>query len=95
MNAYGAFTCVHFFIYQGFNEKTGWMHTSTGTDIIDEFAETIKEEEDGLYYQYGEELRPLDSLAIGLKYRSGNDKKEKQFTIYRSHHGRITHAVED
>ena len=41
LNAYGATTWGQFFIYQGFNEKTGWMHTSTGTDIIDEFKETI------------------------------------------------------
>ena len=75
LNAYGAFTWGQFFIYQGFNEKTGWMHTSTGTDIIDEFAESIIKEEDGLYYQYGEALRPLDSLDSGLIYRIGNDKK--------------------
>lgn len=39
LNAYGAVTWGQFFIYQGFNENTGWMHTSTGTDIIDEFEE--------------------------------------------------------
>ena len=44
LNAYGAVTWGQFFVYQGFNEKTGWMHTSTGTDIIDEFEETIVKE---------------------------------------------------
>ena len=39
LNAYGATTWGQFFIYQGFNEKTGWMHISTGT--TDEFKETI------------------------------------------------------
>src|SRR5690606_37085433 len=29
LNAYGAVTWGQFFIYQGFNERTGWMHTST------------------------------------------------------------------
>ena len=29
LNAYGAVTWGQFFVYQGFNEKTGWMHTST------------------------------------------------------------------
>ena len=43
LNAYGAVTWGQFFVYQGFNENTGWMHTSTGTDIIDEFEETIIE----------------------------------------------------
>jgi len=41
LNAYGAVTWGQFFVYQGFNSKTGWMHTSTGTDILDEFEETI------------------------------------------------------
>ena len=48
LNAYGAVTWGQFFVYQGFNENTGWMHTSTGTDIIDEFEETIIENEDEL-----------------------------------------------
>ena len=33
LNAYGAVTWGQFFIYQGFNEKTGWMHTSTRVEI--------------------------------------------------------------
>ncbi len=36
LNAYGAVTWGQFFIYQGFNEKTGWMHTSSYTDVLDE-----------------------------------------------------------
>jgi hypothetical protein len=28
LNAYGAVTWGQFFIYQGFNENCGWMHTS-------------------------------------------------------------------
>ena len=36
LNAYGASTWGQFFIYQGFNEKAGWMHTSSGVDVIDE-----------------------------------------------------------
>ena len=43
LNAYGAMTWGQFFIYQGFNERTGWMHTSTGADAIDEYAETVTE----------------------------------------------------
>ena len=44
LNAYGASTWGQFFIYQGFNAKAGWMHTSTGVDNVDEFAETIVHE---------------------------------------------------
>ena len=41
LDAYGAVTWGQFFIYQGFNPHIGWMHTSSGVDNVDEFAETI------------------------------------------------------
>lgn len=95
LNAYGAVTWGQFFVYQGFNENTGWMHTSTGTDIIDEFQETIIEKEDGrLYYQYGEEEREVEVKEVTLKYKDGDEMKEKTFPIYRTHHGPITHEVD-
>ncbi|MEK9560579.1 MAG: penicillin acylase family protein, partial [Flavobacteriaceae bacterium] len=52
LNAYGAVTWGQFFIYQGFNEKTGWMHTSTYTDVIDEFVEEVRKTANGLEYRY-------------------------------------------
>jgi acyl-homoserine lactone acylase PvdQ len=30
-----------FFIYQGFNENCGWMHTSSNVDVSDMYAEKI------------------------------------------------------
>ncbi|MDD4144157.1 MAG: penicillin acylase family protein, partial [Prolixibacteraceae bacterium] len=36
LNAYGAVTWGQFFVYQGFNEKIGWMHTTNYVDVIDE-----------------------------------------------------------
>ena len=42
LNAYGAVTWGQFFIYQGFNERAGWMHTSSGVDNIDEYLETVR-----------------------------------------------------
>src|SRR5260370_1905154 len=41
LNAYGAVTWGQFFIYQGFNDRTGWMHTSTGADFLDEYLDTV------------------------------------------------------
>lgn len=93
LNAYGAVTWGQFFVYQGFNEKTGWMHTSTYTDVMDEFKETIIKNDDNLFYQYGEELRPLKTSEVTLKYKDGDSFKEKTFPMYRTHHGPITHAV--
>ena len=39
LNVYGASTWGQFFVYQGFNAHAGWMHTSSGVDSVDEFAE--------------------------------------------------------
>lgn len=95
LNAYGAVTWGQFFVYQGFNEKTGWMHTSTGTDIIDEFEETIVKERGKTSYKYGEELRPIDSMEVTLNYKSTDGLKDKTFMMYRTHHGPITHSNGD
>jgi acyl-homoserine lactone acylase PvdQ len=95
LNAYGAVTWGQFFVYQGFNEKTGWMHTSTYTDVMDEFIEVIEEKEDKLFYVYGEERRPVIQTEIILKYRDEDGMKEKTFPIYRTHHGPITHKEKD
>ena len=95
LNAYGAVTWGQFFVYQGFNEKTGWMHTSTGTDIIDEFEETIVKKDGKTSYKYGAELRPVDSMEVTLNYKNADGVKDKTFMMYRTHHGPITHANDD
>lgn len=92
LNAYGAVTWGQFFVYQGFNEKTGWMHTTSDVDIIDEFEETIVKNKQGSAYQYGNESRPVDSVKVRLKYTTGGGIKEKTFMTYRTHHGPVTHA---
>jgi len=94
LNAYGAVTWGQFFVYQGFNEKMGWMHTSTYTDVMDEFKETIVKMDDKLLYKYGEELRPVQTSTVKIKYKDGDDLKEKTFPTYRTHHGPITHVAD-
>lgn len=93
LNAYGAVTWGQFFVYQGFNEKTGWMHTSTQVDFIDEFIEEVTEKDGKYEYQYGDENRAVDEFQVTLKYKLGADMKEKPFTFYRTHHGPITHKI--
>ena len=95
LNAYGAVTWGQFFVYQGFNEKTGWMHTSTYTDVIDYYIEDIQEEGDNLKYKYGEELRDVEVQEVTLAYKEGESLKQKSFPIYRTHHGPITHKIDD
>src|SRR2546428_501288 len=94
LNAYGAITWGQFFIYQGFNDRVGWMHTSSGVDNIDEYLETIVEQGGKIYYKYGNEQRPVELKSIAVPYKSGNGVAQKQFTIYRTHHGPIVREAE-
>lgn len=90
LNAYGAVTWGQFFIYQGFNENCGWMHTSSQADVIDEYIETIIKRNDSIYYQYGKELRPMESKKIRLAYKDGNTLNYREFTTYQTQHGPVT-----
>jgi acyl-homoserine-lactone acylase len=94
LNAYGAVTWGQFFIYQGFNEKTGWMHTSTYVDFIDEFVEDVSRVDGKLVYRYGEETRPVEVSEVTLKYKDGDGFGERTFTVYHTHHGPVTHEVD-
>ena len=89
LNAYGALTWGQFFVYQGFNENAGWMHTSSRADNIDEFLETVVERDDGLYYVYGDEERPVESREVTIRYKTETGMAERDFTVYRTHHGPI------
>lgn len=93
LNAYGAVTWGQFFVYQGFNERTGWMHTSTYTDVIDEYREDITKVGDSLVYAYGETLRPVWQSDVTLSWRDGEQLKTRAFPVYRTHHGPITHRI--
>jgi acyl-homoserine-lactone acylase len=96
LNAYGASTWGQFFIYQGFNDHAGWMHTSTGADTVDEFAETIVHKDGKLFYRYGAELRPMTVVTIKVPYRTPDGgMASKTFTTYRTHHGPIVGAEND
>ena len=90
LNAYGAATWGQFFIYQGFNESAGWMHTSSGVDVVDEFLETVEQQGDRLSYRYGAEQRPLVTKPVTLRYRAADGTMaSRSFETYRSHHGPI------
>ena len=92
LNAYGAVTWGQFFVYQGFNEDTGWMHTSTYADFIDEFVLDVVRDGDALAYRYGDELRPLAVGETTLKVREGDQLTERSFPRYRTHQGPVTHS---
>lgn len=95
LNAYGAVTWGQFFIYQGFNENTGWMHTSSRADAIDEYLETIVQRDDGVYYVHGNEEKKLEEKVITVSYKDGDEMLSRDFTTYRSHHGPIVRGEDD
>jgi acyl-homoserine-lactone acylase len=89
LNAYGAVTWGQFFVYQGFNDRAGWMHTTSGVDAIDEYAETVVKRGDGYVYRYGSEERPVTATRIVVPFRTQTGMAQKAFTVYRTHHGPI------
>jgi len=95
LNAYGAATWGQFFLYQGFNERVGWMHTSTTADAIDEFAETIVKQDGKLFYRYGTALRPVTVSTIVVPYRAKDGAMaHRTFTVFRTHHGPIVREAD-
>ncbi len=89
LDAYGAVTWGQFFVYQGFNETAGWMHTSSGVDAVDQYLETIVKRDNRFFYKYGGEERPLVSKEITVPYKTADGMAEKKFTVFYSHHGPI------
>ncbi|MFC4232487.1 penicillin acylase family protein [Parasediminibacterium paludis] len=89
LNAYGAVTWGQFFVYQGFNEHCGWMHTSSNVDVADIYAEKIVTNEKGLQYQYDGKLLPVTQKRVSIKYKQGDSLYTKVFTTFYTHHGPI------
>ena len=94
LNAYGAVTWGQFFIYQGFNERLGWMHTTSAADAIDHFNETVMRKGDRYFYRRGSEERPVAVKNITLKVKTAAGLKDRVLTTYRTHHGPVIAASE-
>lgn len=89
LNAYGAVTWGQLFVYQGFNQYCGWMHTSCNVDVSDVYAEQIVKKDGKLFYEYDQKLRPVLEKQITIYYRVGNQLQSKTVTKYATHHGPI------
>jgi acyl-homoserine-lactone acylase len=95
LNAYGAVTWGQFFVYQGFNDRVGWMHTSSGVDNIDEYLETVTPRGSGYVYRYRNAELPMRAEPLTLRYRSPTGMAERRFTIYRTRHGPVVRRAGD
>ncbi len=90
LNAYGAVTWGQPFVYQGFNDRIGWMHTSSSVDNIDEYAEVVIRKDDGtLVYRHGNEELPVVTKQVTIAYKTDTGMAQREFTVYRTEHGPI------
>jgi len=95
LNAYGAVTWGQFFIYQGFNERAGWMHTSSAVDAIDLFTETVTQKDGKYFYRHGSVERPMLTSTIRVPYKTAGGMSERVFTVYRTHRGPVIRKAAD
>lgn len=96
LHAYGASTWGQFFIYQGFNEKLGWMHTTSGADNVDEFAEQVLRRNGKWFYRRGTALKPFVARPVTLRFRKADGTMgERTFSTYASDHGPIIGGNKD
>ena len=89
LSAYGAVTWGQFFIYQGFNENCGWMHTSSNVDVADVYTENIITKNDKLFYEYDKKIMPVKEKVITIKYLDNGKLTAKTFNTYFTIHGPI------
>jgi acyl-homoserine lactone acylase PvdQ len=89
LNAYGAVTWGQFFVFQGFNQHCGWMHTSGVADLADLYEEKIVKKDDLLSYTYDNTLMPVTSKRITISYKKDDKIISQTFTAYSTHHGPV------
>jgi acyl-homoserine lactone acylase PvdQ len=89
LDSYGAVTWGQFFVYQGFNDRAGWMHTSSAVNNINEYLETVEKRGDRYVAKYGNEWRPVVATEITVPYKTDHGMVGKKFTVYRTGHGPI------
>lgn len=89
LNAYGAVTWGQFFVYQGFNEHCGWMHTSGYSDNADLYIEKISGTKNNFFYSYDNILKPVIQKQVVLKYKEDDMLQTKTVTTYSTIHGPV------
>ncbi|NHA06880.1 acylase [Mucilaginibacter sp. HC2] len=89
LHAYGAVTWGQFFIYQGFNQHCGWMHTSSYADVGDLYAEKMSKKNGQWYYEYNGSLKPVIIRNLVLNIKNGDKLEQKTITGYYTHHGPV------
>lgn len=89
LNAYGAVTWGQFFVFQGFNENCGWMHTSSLADAADVYEEKISKQGNELLYEYDGQFKKVASRQQTLYYKKDGELKSFTITAYYTPHGPV------
>ncbi len=78
LNVYGAVTWGQFFVYQGFNEHCGWMHTSSAVDAGDAYIEKLTQKGGSWSYEYEGKQKPVTVKNIVIHYKDKSGKPGNQ-----------------
>ncbi|MDP4262977.1 MAG: penicillin acylase family protein [Bacteroidota bacterium] len=90
LNVYGAVTWGQFFVYQGFNEHCGWMHTSSGVDAADSYIEKLSQKNGKWFYEYNNKKVQVTQKKITILFKTANNVTEsKTFTVLFTRHGPV------
>lgn len=92
LNVYGAVTWGQFFVYQGFNQHCGWMHTSSSADVADLYAEKVTKKDGHWFYEYNGQLKPVTERKLTINVMHNGELLHRTFTGYYTHHGPILGA---
>ena len=93
LHAYGASTWGQFFLYQGWNERLGWMHTSSGVDAVDEFTETMlpfTPMAQTPRYRHGASALQAEGRPVTIRFRRPDGAMgERRFVTWHTVHGPV------
>ncbi len=91
LNAYGASTWGQFFVYQGFNDRAGWMHTTSGVVRVSRFVEKVKVRNGRYVTDIGGRPMAVATETVTIPFRTvaGPRGGARTFTIYRTPNGPV------
>lgn len=89
LNAYGAVTWGQFFVYQGFNEKCGWMHTSCYVDAADTYIEKLEKTDKGWIYLYDNVKKNAILKDITISYKKNGETSSRTIQAVFTPHGPV------
>jgi acyl-homoserine-lactone acylase len=89
LNVYGAVTWGQFFVYQGFNEKCGWIHTSSAVDAADTYIEKVSRKGAGWVYNFDGKEKPVITKKIVIRSKNKNTFDTTAIQALYTHHGPV------